>query len=88
MIFGSEFCKVGTLDPNKVKGKILVCLLREIIGLSYAEEQALSAGAVGLILRNNKQRGNDIMAYAHLLPTSHINYTDGGLVYSYIKGTK
>ncbi|KAJ1390356.1 Peptidase S8/S53 domain [Sesbania bispinosa] len=84
----AQHCKIGTLDPKKVKGKILVCLIRETNGLIYAEAQALSTGAVGLILANNKQRGNNIMAYAHLLPTSHINYTDGEHVYSYIKDTK
>ncbi|XP_061353263.1 subtilisin-like protease SBT5.4 isoform X2 [Gastrolobium bilobum] len=84
----AQICKIGTLDPKKAKGKILVCLLRETVGLFYAEEQALSTGAVGLILANNKKRGNDIIAYAHLLPTSHINYTDSEYVYSYIKGTK
>ena len=88
MICGSKICKVGSLDPNKVKGKILFCLLRELDGLVYAEEEAISGGAIGLVLGNDKQRGNDIMAYAHLLPTSHINYTDGEYVHSYIKATK
>ncbi|TKY47081.1 Subtilisin protease SBT5.4 [Spatholobus suberectus] len=84
----AKLCKVGTLDPKKAKGKILVCLLKEFDGLLYAEEEALSTGTVGLILANNKQLGNDIMPFAHLLPTSHINYTDGEYVYSYIEGTK
>ncbi|MCH96243.1 subtilisin-like protease, partial [Trifolium medium] len=83
----AQICEVGTLDPSKVKGKILFCLLREINGLVYAEEEAVSGGAIGLILGNDKQRGNDIMAYPHLLPTSHINYTDAEYVYSYIKDT-
>ncbi|MED6123302.1 hypothetical protein PIB30_047836, partial [Stylosanthes scabra] len=84
----AEICKIGSLDPKKTKGKILVCLLNEIDGLVYAEEEALSKGTIGLILANNKQRGNDIIAYAHLLPTTHINYTDGEYVYSYIRATK
>ncbi|RDX60594.1 Subtilisin-like protease SBT5.4, partial [Mucuna pruriens] len=84
----AQLCKVGTLDPKKAKGKILVCFLKELDGLTYAEQEALSTGTVGLILANNKQRGNDIMPFAHLLPTSHINYTDGEYVYSYIKDTK
>jgi hypothetical protein len=66
----------------------LFCLVRELDGLVYAEEEAVSGGAIGLILGNDKQRGNDIMAYLHLLPTSHINYTDAEYVYSYIKATK
>ncbi|MED6183587.1 hypothetical protein PIB30_039167 [Stylosanthes scabra] len=78
---------IGSLDPKKTKGKILVCLLDEIDGLVYAEEEALSKGIIGLILANNKQRGNDIIAFAHLLPTTNINYTDGEYVYSYIRAT-
>lgn len=84
----AQLCKVGTLDPKKANGKIIVCLLKELDGLLYAEEEALSTGTAGLILANNKQRDNDIVPFAHLLPTSHINYTDGEYVYSYIKGTK
>nr|KYP76253.1 Subtilisin-like protease [Cajanus cajan] len=84
----AQLCRVGTLDPEKAKGKILVCLLKELDGLSYAEEEALSTGTVGLILANNKQRGNDIVPFPHLMPTSHINYTDGQHVYSYVEHTK
>ncbi|XP_073224343.1 subtilisin-like protease SBT5.4 isoform X2 [Cicer arietinum] len=84
----AQICMVGTIDPNKVKGKILFCLLRDINGLYYAEEEAVSGGAIGLILGNDKQRGNDIIAYPHLLPTSHINYIDANYVHSYIKATK
>lgn len=38
----AKICKVGSLDPNKVKGKILFCLVRELDGLVYAEEEAIS----------------------------------------------
>ncbi|OIW19115.1 hypothetical protein TanjilG_08915 [Lupinus angustifolius] len=83
-----QLCKVGSIDPKKAKGKILFCHLRELDELVYAGQAALSTGAVGLILANNKQRRHDIVPFAHLLPTSHINYTDGEYVYSYIKGSK
>ncbi|RZB51060.1 Subtilisin-like protease SBT5.3 isoform B [Glycine soja] len=33
----AQLCKAGTIDPKKAKGKILVCLLKEVDGLSYAE---------------------------------------------------
>jgi hypothetical protein len=88
IIFCSEICKVGTLDPNKAKGKFMLCLLKELDGLTYAEAEAVSVGALGLILANNKNRGNNIVPFPHLLPNSHINYTDGEYVYSYIKATK
>ncbi|KAK1353824.1 Xylem serine proteinase 1 [Heracleum sosnowskyi] len=42
----AELCKAGSLDPSKVEGKILVCLVG---GIPMADKgkQALSAGAVG-----------------------------------------
>ena len=78
----------GAIDLKKAKGKILVCLLKEIVGLVYADQQALVAGSVAMTLANNEQRGNDIFAHPHLVPTSLVNFTDGQYVYSYINRTK
>ncbi|KAG2678316.1 hypothetical protein I3843_12G140400 [Carya illinoinensis] len=80
-------CQAGSLDPTKVKGKILVCLR----GLSARVEkgyQAHLAGAVGMILANNVSDGNGVLADAHLLPASHIGYTEGQHVFAYIRSTK
>ena len=46
------------------------------------------AGGVGMILANAEENGDDISADAHLLPASHITYSDGQLVYQYINSTK
>lgn len=51
-------------------------------------QQAVLAGAVGMILVNDKLSGNEIIADPHLLPTSHVNYSDGKAVFAYIKSTK
>lgn len=70
-----------------MKGKILVCLR----GLSARVEkgyQAHLAGAVGMILANNVSDGNGVLADAHLLPASHIGYTEGQHVFAYIRSTK
>lgn len=80
-------CQNGTLDPNKVKGKIVVCL-RGINARVDKGEQALLAGAVGMVLANDKNSGNEILADPHVLPASHINFTDGLAVYHYINSTK
>lgn len=93
MLYKSAFnscslqCKAGTLDPKKVKGKILFCLRRDNIR-AYKGQQAALAGAVGMILANDEQNGNDVLAEPHLLPASHINFTDGRYVFAYIKSTK
>ncbi|PQQ01477.1 subtilisin-like protease SBT5.4 [Prunus yedoensis var. nudiflora] len=61
-------CQGGTLDPRKVKGKILVCL-REYNDNARTEKswQADMAGAVGMILVNDEQSGNDVVADPHVL---------------------
>ncbi|XP_051126249.1 subtilisin-like protease SBT5.3 [Andrographis paniculata] len=80
-------CKPGTLDPKKVKGKILVCLRGDNARVDKGE-QAVLAGAVGMVLANNEASGNEIIADPHLLPASHINYTDGIAMFSYINSTR
>lgn len=51
-------------------------------------QQALHAGAVGMILANNELNGNEIIADPHVLLASHINYSDGITVFAYINSTK
>ncbi|GMY09599.1 subtilisin-like protease SBT5.3 [Fagus crenata] len=80
-------CKNGTLDPIKVKGKILVCLRGENARVDKGE-QAQLAGALGMILANNDINGNEIIADAHVLPASHINFTDGVTIFAYTNQTK
>lgn len=83
----SQLCKAGTLDPMKAKGKILVCLRGDNARVDKGE-QALLAGAAGMILANNELSGNEILADPHVLPALHINYTDGSAVFAYINSTK
>ncbi|XP_059443610.1 subtilisin-like protease SBT5.4 [Corylus avellana] len=80
-------CPAGGLDPVKVKGKILVCL-RGINARLDKGRQALLAGAVGMILANDKITGNEIISDAHVIPASHINYTDGLQLFAYINSTE
>ncbi|XP_057418727.1 subtilisin-like protease SBT5.4 [Lotus japonicus] len=80
-------CKNGTLDPKKSKGKILVCL-RGDNARNNKGVQAAHAGAIGMILANNKSSGNEIIADPHVLPASHINFEDGSYIFNYIKHTK
>lgn len=71
----------------KAKGKILVCLRGDNARVDKGE-QALLAGALGMILANSEASGNEILADPHVLPASHINYTDGVTVFEYINSTK
>ena len=70
-----------------MKGKILVCLRGENARVDKGE-QAQLAGALGMILANNDINGNEIIADAHVLPASHINFTDGVAIFAYTNQTK
>ena len=65
----------------------MVCLRGQNARVNKGLQSAL-AGAVGMILANNILTGNEIIADAHVLPASHINYTDGLAVFTYINSTK
>ncbi|XP_057763822.1 subtilisin-like protease SBT5.3 [Salvia miltiorrhiza] len=80
-------CKSGTLDPRKAKGKIVVCLRGDNARVDKGEQAAL-AGAVGMVLANNEASGNEILADPHVLPASHINFSDGVALFSYINSTR
>ncbi|KAE8690136.1 Subtilisin-like protease SBT5.3 [Hibiscus syriacus] len=80
-------CQAGAIDPKKATVKILVCLRGKNVRVDKGQQAAL-AGAVGMILANNILTGNEIIVDAHLLPASHIQYTDGLAVLAYIYSTK
>ncbi|RZB56671.1 Subtilisin-like protease SBT5.4 [Glycine soja] len=83
----TPFCLNKTLDPEKVKGKILVCL-RGVNGRIEKGVIAASLGAVGMILANDKDSGNEVLSDPHVLPTSHVNFASGSYIYNYINHTK
>ena len=86
-LFFRPQCQGGALDPKKAKGKILVCLRG---GNDRADKgvQAAHVGAVGMVLVNDVQSGNEIVADPHVLPASHVNFTDGTYIFAYINRTK
>ncbi|XP_028771539.1 subtilisin-like protease SBT5.4 [Neltuma alba] len=83
----AELCLNGTLDPKKVKAKILVCLRGENARTAKGVE-ASRVGAVGMILANDAQSMDNTIADPHVLPASNINYEDGQYLYKYIKKAK
>ncbi|XVF04049.1 hypothetical protein REPUB_Repub05bG0047500 [Reevesia pubescens] len=85
-ILNATLCMKGTLDPNKVKGKILACLRGDISRIEKGWEAA-HAGAVGMILCNEKESGNNTVADLHFLPASNINYKDSLSVFAYINSS-
>lgn len=80
-------CLPGTLDPKKVKGKIVLCFrgLNSRVNKGY---DVSKAGGIGMILANTINGESDLMADPHFLPATHISAADGQSVYAYIKSTK
>ncbi|XLT92184.1 hypothetical protein HN873_013859 [Arachis hypogaea] len=58
----AQFCRRGTLDPAKVRGKIVECYRENSIKSVSEGEEALRAGAKGIIVRNQKKQGNTVLA--------------------------
>ncbi|KAL2245053.1 UNVERIFIED_CONTAM: Subtilisin-like protease SBT5.4 [Sesamum indicum] len=82
--FDAILCLNNTLDSKKAKGKIVVCLRGENARVEKGHE-AYRAGAAGMILCNDAESGNEIIADPHILPATHINFTDGRIVFDYLK---
>ncbi|CAI8583085.1 unnamed protein product [Vicia faba] len=64
----ARYCKPKTLDPTKVKGKILVCTrLDETTSIAQGFEAAL-AGAIAIFVINDEKSGSILLAEPHPLP--------------------
>ncbi|RWW18658.1 hypothetical protein GW17_00017344 [Ensete ventricosum] len=71
-----KLCLKRSLDPEKVRGKIVVCLRGENARVEKGEV-VHQAGGIGMVLANDESTGNEIIADAHVLPATHISYDDG-----------
>ncbi|KAM5557197.1 subtilisin-like protease SBT1.3 [Rosa sericea] len=63
----SSLCLEGTLDPRKVKGKIVICD-RGISPRVQKGDVVKNAGGVGMILANTASNGEELVADCHLIP--------------------
>ncbi|OEL37355.1 Subtilisin-like protease SBT5.3 [Dichanthelium oligosanthes] len=72
----AKLCIEGSLDKAKVKGKIVVCIRGKNARVEKGEA-VRRAGGVGLVLASDEASGNEVIADAHVLPATHITYTDG-----------
>ncbi|TKY57000.1 serine-type endopeptidase [Spatholobus suberectus] len=72
----ARLCKPGTLDPAKVRGKILVCLRGDKLQSVSEGEQGKLAGAVAVLVQNDKQSGNLLLAENQVLPAASISGTN------------
>ncbi|KAH7851648.1 hypothetical protein Vadar_014720 [Vaccinium darrowii] len=78
-----SLCFVGTLIPEKVKGKIVLCDR----GVSPRVEKGLvvkEAGGSGMVLANTAENGEELVADPHLLPAALVGQTSGDKLKSYL----
>ncbi|XP_034698025.1 subtilisin-like protease SBT5.3 isoform X2 [Vitis riparia] len=82
----AQVCSVGSLDPKKVKGKIVYCLVgvNENVEKSWAVAQA---GGIGMIL-SDRLSTDTSFSEPHFVPTSPVSAFDGLSILLYIHTTK
>nr|AIC80766.1 subtilase [Cicer arietinum] len=79
----SSYCLDNTLDPSKVKGKIVLCMRGQGTRMKKGLE-VQRAGGVGLILGNNKLYGNDLPSDPHFISATGVNYDNTLKLIQYI----
>ncbi|XP_058083398.1 subtilisin-like protease SBT5.3 [Magnolia sinica] len=81
----AQNCEKGTLDPKKVKGKIVACTEGGSISSLEIGEVIKEAGGAGVIIVN--QPDTDLQAYAHVLPATNIDWDGMVALHSYNAST-
>ncbi|CAN6854969.1 unnamed protein product [Brassica oleracea] len=71
-----KFCLSGTLIPEKVYGKIVMC--------EKGENDRAEKG-LGMILPNRANRGEELAAKAHVLPATTVGQKAGDIIRRYVK---
>jgi hypothetical protein len=82
-----KLCIKGSLDKAKVRGKIVVCTRGKNARVEKGEA-VHRAGGAGMVLANDEASGNEMIADAHVLPATHITYTDGVKLLAYLNSTR
>ncbi|KAK4790508.1 hypothetical protein SAY86_017812 [Trapa natans] len=78
-----NFCIAGTLDPEKVAGKIILC--DRGMTLNVEKGQVVKqAGGAGMVLANTAESGEELVAEAHLLPATSVSEKMGSEIKKYL----
>ncbi|GLT42915.1 hypothetical protein SLA2020_168920 [Shorea laevis] len=85
-VLSASLCMENSLDPNLVKGKIVICDRgnnpRVAKGLVVKK-----AGGVGMILANGAQAGEGLVGDAHLIAALSVGSDEGDAVKAYASST-
>lgn len=77
-------CYYGSLDPEKVKEKIVVCLKGDNAKIEKGEE-VIRAGGAAMILVNSEYSDDMVTADPQDLPQTNIDSKGGRKLFSYMK---
>ncbi|XP_041028149.1 subtilisin-like protease SBT5.6 [Juglans microcarpa x Juglans regia] len=80
-------CLPGSLSPEKVRGKIVLCM-RGLGSRAGKGMEVKMAGGFGFILGNSKANGAELSCDAHVLPASAVSYDDAVRIVDYINSSK
>ncbi|CAN7005248.1 unnamed protein product [Brassica oleracea var. botrytis] len=78
-----NLCGPGTLIPERVKGKIVMCD-RGVNARVQKGEVVKAAGGLGMILANTAENGEELVADAHLLPATAVGEKAGDIIRHYV----
>ncbi|KAK7263229.1 hypothetical protein RJT34_30816 [Clitoria ternatea] len=78
-----NLCVTGTLSPEKVAGKIVLCD-RGLTARVQKGSVVKSAGGLGMVLSNTAANGEELVADAHLLPASAVGEKAGDAIKKYL----
>ncbi|XP_077236480.1 subtilase family protein [Tasmannia lanceolata] len=81
--YSSSLCLDGSLNPNSVKGKIVLCD-RGINSRAAKGEVVKKAGGIGMVLANGVFDGEGLVADCHVLPATSVGATGGDELRRYI----
>ncbi|KAJ0967158.1 hypothetical protein J5N97_024075 [Dioscorea zingiberensis] len=81
----AAFCGNTSFDGFDVRGKIVLCERGGDIGRIDKGVNVQTAGGFGMILMNQVADGFSTLADPHVLPASHVSYSDGLMIKTYIR---
>ncbi|MBA0788201.1 hypothetical protein Gotri_026804 [Gossypium trilobum] len=81
--YSSSLCLEGSLDPDFVKGKIVLCD-RGINSRAAKGEVVKKAGGVGMILANGVFDGEGLVVDCHVLPATAVGASNADEIRQYI----
>nr|DAD41447.1 TPA_asm: hypothetical protein HUJ06_015770 [Nelumbo nucifera] len=82
-VTSGNLCMIGTLIPEKVAGKIVLCD-RGVNARVQKGSVVKQAGGAGMILANTAANGEELVADAHLLPATAVGQKTGDMIKNYL----